>query len=127
MLPETHGPGANHQHAVTLAIETVATVQVARSLLLQDFEYLLVLERQNILKILGKNWHIVFEILKKKYRNLDISITQYIKYRNLDISTTQWNKIQSCYTSWICVLLHPYVNCQCAKLSLKCTKTATDK
>ena len=127
MLPETHGPGADHQHAVTLAIETVATVQVARSLLLQDFEYLLVLERQNILKILGKNWHIVFEILKKKYRNLDISITQYIKYRNLDISTTQWNKIQSCYTSWICVLLHPYVNCQCAKLSLKCTKTATDK
>ena len=55
MLPETHGPGADHQHAVTLAIETVATVQVARSLLLQDFEYLLVLERQNILKIFGKN------------------------------------------------------------------------
>ena len=73
MLPETHGPGADHQHAVTLAVEAVATVQVARSLLLQDFEDLLVLERQNILKILGKNWHIVFEILKKKYRNLNIS------------------------------------------------------
>ena len=54
MLPETHGPGADHQHPVALAVEAVATVQVARSLLLQDFEYLLVLERQNILKIFGK-------------------------------------------------------------------------
>ena len=49
MLPETHGPGADHQHAVTLAVEAVSTVQVSRSLLLQDFEDLLVLERQNIL------------------------------------------------------------------------------
>ena len=55
MLPETHGPGADHQYPVALAVEAVATVQVARSLLLQDFEDLLVLERQNILKIFGKN------------------------------------------------------------------------